>query len=97
MSVQKGLLAQSEKFAPEERIALKRVLELLDPRIDQTLDQFYSAVARDADLSQIISKGPGVEALKRAQTNHWRALLAGEFNEDFRQRARAIGSAHRLP
>ncbi len=73
---------------------MARVAALIGPGIDDVLDRFYIRLKDDAKFRDILARGGGVENLKKAQAEHWRVLLKGEMNEEFRERGRRIGAAH---
>ena len=70
------------------------LLATLKPYFDGVLNQFYAEAQRDPARATILAKGPGVDALKRAQITHWEALLESGRSDELRERSRRIGEAH---
>ena len=77
-----------------QHAALADVRKLVEAGLDDVLDTFYAAVARDPDLSHILPKDSGVDRLKESQKVHWRHLLSGQVDEELRRRGARIGAAH---
>ena len=79
---------------PKGEDALAQAASQIENHIGPVLDGFYEKMRSDPAIQKIIEKGPGVEALKKAQSAHWRVLLQGELSEDLKERCRRIGAAH---
>jgi methyl-accepting chemotaxis protein len=76
-----------------DRAILTKAGRAIEPQLDAILDDLYAALARTPAAAPILDKGPGVEALKQAQRDHWQSLLRGEPG-DPDERRRRIGAAH---
>ncbi|SIS99794.1 protoglobin domain-containing protein [Insolitispirillum peregrinum] len=73
---------------------LRQVWGAIEPYLDGVLDRFYSDIQQTEELRGTLGKGPGLEQLKAAQKNHWKALLTGGLGPDYFRRAERIGIAH---
>ncbi|MEW6640917.1 MAG: globin-coupled sensor protein [Pseudomonadota bacterium] len=64
----------------------------VEPQLPDILDQFYRHVAAEPRLARLI--GTDIPRLKNAQSDHWRRLFSGRFDERYMQGARSIGVMH---
>ena len=94
MLAEKGILAQFEELEPEQKDVLKKAAKLVGPHIEQVLADFHARAAADPELGGILGAGSGTRALIEAQRDHLERLLAGESQEELRERCRRIGAAH---
>jgi methyl-accepting chemotaxis protein len=90
----KAISARLRGAGGEKGGSAGRLLQLIEPHIERELDAFYEKLKEDPELAKFLTKGPGVEALKKMQAAHWRILLQGELTEDLKARGRRIGAAH---
>ncbi len=72
---------------------LRSVATLVEPALAGILDGFYDHMAGFDQPREILGDRP-TGRLKQAQRQHWLHLFSGEFNEAYREQARAIGHAH---
>jgi methyl-accepting chemotaxis protein len=84
----------SQRPGPADGRAQGNLLETLEPHFDVVLTRFYEDVRLDPGRAAILAKGPGIEALKRAQIAHWDVLLTPGRAQELRERGRRIGEAH---
>lgn len=71
---------------------LQSVWSVLEDELPQILNGFYDHVRHQPILRDLI--GDQTERLKSAQTNHWRRLFEGRFDEAYFEGAHRIGMAH---
>jgi methyl-accepting chemotaxis protein len=67
--------------------------QVIEPALPAILDEFYGAIPRYPELAPMLA-GRSVAALKSAQTEHWRLLFGGRFDEPYIKAASRIGQAH---
>ena len=77
-----------------DRAALRALWPLFEKEIGGLLDGFYDTIMKWETLKQLIDAHSDVPKLKQAQAGHWKRLFSGEFNQDYFDRAFAIGKAH---
>ena len=73
--------------------SLRSVAALVEPGLAGILDGFYDHMAGFAEPRAILGDR-STARLKQAQRQHWLRLFSGEFDETYREHARAIGHAH---
>lgn len=79
-------------FTEKDRKWLHEAYDVVGPRLDTILDEFYSALDK-------IGSGPeayGVrrEDLKKRQKGHWHQMFQGNFDECYENTARRIAIRH---
>ncbi len=77
---------------PEDPFAALKAL--LDPRLDDIVENFYAVLRADPEKNAVLSRVADGEALKRALKRHWRFALSRAPNEETRKNAARIGDAH---
>ncbi len=70
------------------------IAQRLEPYLEPTLRKFYEKLQNDPRYRDALARGPGVEALKKAQAEHWRVLFDDGNADDAGKRARRVGAAH---
>ena len=75
-----------------ERTALRNFWPVVEARLPEILEGFYSHIQQVPELSRLISGG--TDRLKQAQATHWQRLFAARFDADYVRSVRAIGMAH---
>ncbi len=79
-------------LSAEDCALLPAAYRLIASELDAVLDDFYAAAAADPELAALV--GGQVPRLKAAQRAHWEEIFTGRFDEDYLERATAIGRAH---
>ncbi|GAB4136562.1 MAG: globin-coupled sensor protein [Sphingomonadales bacterium] len=74
--------------------ALARAWPLIEARLPELLDSFYSYMMQWPELAAHFDGGAKVERLKTTQARHWALLFSGAFDDAYFQRAHAIGETH---
>lgn len=77
----------------ETRASAKILSELLAPRVDDVIEEFYNTVQRLHVSPHVTAQV--IPRLKRKQTQHWVALFQSQFDEDYFASIRQIGVRHR--
>ncbi len=77
------------------RAALPGVYGVMEGDLPAVMDDFYTMVADWSELNSLTGGGARVPELKNAQLKHWGLLFSGRFDDEYFQRAKAIGEAHR--
>ncbi|MDJ0942901.1 MAG: globin-coupled sensor protein [Kiloniellales bacterium] len=81
-------------LSPEVRGLLPELFEVLEPEFPGILNRFYDYLGRWPALAPLLCGDGKIEALKRAQSAHWRLMFSGRFDAEYFERATAIGRAH---
>jgi len=74
--------------------ALRTLQPLIGKHLPASLDAFYAHLSRFPELKRFFDNGAQMERAKHAQLDHWAALAAGRFDQNYADGARAIGHAH---
>ncbi|WP_282609944.1 protoglobin domain-containing protein [Pelagibius sp. Alg239-R121] len=82
-------------LTPDVRSSLPEVYSHLESELSNLMDDFYELVSNWDTLSELTDNGARVPALKNAQLKHWKLLFSGRFDDEYFERANAIGEAHR--
>ena len=77
---------------PAERALLRAFWNVVEPKLPDILDRFYSRVAAIPALRIVL--GQNVPRLKGAQSSHWQRLFSGQFDDAYFDSVRAIGRVH---
>ncbi|WP_109121307.1 globin-coupled sensor protein [Azospirillum sp. TSO22-1] len=77
----------------EARTATREAWTLVEPHLRSILDAFYDRLTAQPELADKL-QAQSLDRLKAAQTEHWRALFTGQFDEDYVARVQRIGRAH---
>ncbi|WP_193184103.1 methyl-accepting chemotaxis protein [Nisaea sediminum] len=73
---------------------MKAIWPVIEAGLPSVLDAFYTHVSAAPETAAILEKGPGIDALKRAQTEHWRTVFNDGFSAEHLERAIRIGKIH---
>ncbi|WP_420403335.1 protoglobin domain-containing protein [Nisaea sp.] len=73
---------------------MKAIWPVIEAGLPSVLDAFYEHISAAPETAGILEKGPGIDALKRAQTEHWRCVFNDGFDDAHLQRAIRIGRIH---
>ena len=73
---------------------LQHVRSLIAPHLPGIVDIFYNHLGKFAKLNAMLGGPSRIAHLKKAQIEHWTALLSGQYDDEFFHRAARIGLAH---
>ncbi|MBC7908014.1 MAG: globin-coupled sensor protein [Rhodospirillaceae bacterium] len=76
------------------RAALAEAWVLVEPGLPAILGDFYAMLGRQGVFGAMLGDGGAVPRLKGAQTEHWRALFSGRFDESYMARVYRVGVVH---
>ncbi|WCL53601.1 globin-coupled sensor protein [Gimibacter soli] len=62
--------------------------------VPSILDAFYEHLWKHEETRTILGSRDRIDGLKKKQAEHWAVLFSGRFDQDYWQRAYAIGQAH---
>ncbi|WP_425404490.1 methyl-accepting chemotaxis protein [Hwanghaeella sp.] len=87
---------QADPFflTPDDYTNAKAGFAVVEKDLPEILNSFYRTLTKHPVGNKLVTEGPGVEALKKAQIAHWRAVFEAFDPEDHKQRAHQIGLAH---
>lgn len=88
-----GKLLDFLEVDSETRASASLLSDLLAPRVDDVIEDFYDKV-QDFNLSPHITDQV-IPALKQKQKRHWMALFHSQFDEEYFASIRQIGVRHR--
>jgi methyl-accepting chemotaxis protein len=81
-------------FNEKKRSHLREIWPLIEKNLPAMLDTFYKKIMARPDLAAIIGDTSRIDGLKRAQSNHWKTLFRGDFDDHYFEEVRRIGRAH---
>ncbi len=74
---------------------LRIARDILEPAIDNMLDQFYSHLFTEPDLRELFVDQDVIDSARSAQRKHWmEALFSGKYDNAYFERTSQIGYAH---
>ena len=76
------------------RTNLRDLWPRIEAEIEPLLRGFYAHLFEFSNLAELIGDQANVTRLINAQTEHWRTLFRGQFDEAFMDRVVRIGQAH---
>ena len=76
------------------RGALRKSWSILSGKSDQVLDEFYGFLGQFPETAPHLADRGKVDCLRLLQKEHWQALFAGNFDEDYLARVKRMGGAH---
>ncbi|MFY8107295.1 MAG: protoglobin domain-containing protein [Elstera sp.] len=82
------------RISSSDLAELQEIRPLLLPHLSSIIDAFYDHLGKFSVMSAMIGSPDRIAQLKKAQANHWTALLSGTYDEEFFKRAARIGLAH---
>lgn len=74
------------------QLLAERLWHLLEEPSDEIIDSFYREIQQSA--AGLLVDESTIERLKIKQKEHWRALLNGEFDEQYQRSVTMIGIKH---
>jgi len=83
---------QFARITAEDMAVLRRVWPMIEPSLDQILDNFYRHIHGEKKLSDMI--GDSEARLKNAQKRHWKNLFTDGFSQAYFDNAHRIGQTH---
>lgn len=82
------------KISSDINETLQHIRELIAPHLPKIVDLFYDHLGKFPKLTPLLGGAGRIGHLKKAQIEHWTALLSGNYNDEFFHRATRIGLAH---
>ena len=76
------------------RTQLRGLARVIERDLSKGLDHFYDKVRQTPETRKFFSSEEHMRGAKDAQMDHWRAIVTGQFDDDYADRVRAIGSVH---
>lgn len=74
---------------------LRKAKKILEPGIDEMLDNFYSHILQVPDLKSLFVDESEIERAHSAQKKHWmEALFNGKYDNAYYEKTQQIGRAH---
>lgn len=91
--------AQSQIFkwfdlGDENSDPLAELGQILQPKFDQVLDEFYELILNRAETAQFFQDPKIVTHAKAAQKTHWERLFSGKFDRLYFESAERVGRVH---
>lgn len=68
--------------------------QILQPKFDQVLDEFYELILSRSDTAQFFQDPKLVTHAKAAQKTHWERLFSGKFDRLYFESAERVGRVH---
>ena len=65
----------------EARRCLQSMWPVVEPRLDEILNRFYSHIVKQPELAALV--GDRQASLESAQKKHWKRLFTGAFDDDY--------------
>ncbi|MFW5654537.1 MAG: methyl-accepting chemotaxis protein [Roseicyclus sp.] len=78
----------------ESAVLLRRAGEILIPRLEEVLQDFYKRALADPESRAFFTSDERVDFARSAQKKHWERLLSGEMGEDYMASVDRIGRTH---
>ncbi|HLN25623.1 MAG TPA: globin-coupled sensor protein [Patescibacteria group bacterium] len=75
-------------------LTLKSVSPILAPAMPEMAQAFYEKLKAWPDLQAMLGTESNIERLKKAQLNHWKTLLTGEYDASYFAESVRVGAAH---
>ena len=73
---------------------IRKLKSIVERELPVGLDQFYDKVRNTPETRQFFSSDEHMRGAKSAQIGHWGSITTGNFDEDYVNRVRKIGSVH---
>lgn len=71
---------------------LEEVWKVIEPHLDEVLNHFYEVASSRPDLAALL--GSNQSRLKTVQSNHWKRLFSGRFDDEYEHSVTTIGRVH---
>lgn len=82
------------KIDNDARSQLQSFMPALERELPRILKAFYSHVGTEPPLVAMFSSDAHIEHAKEKQTEHWRRMFSGRFDEDYAQSVERIAQTH---
>ena len=82
------------KIDNDARSQLQNFMPALERELPRILKAFYSHVGTEPPLAGMFSSDAHIEHAKEKQTEHWRRMFSGRFDEDYAQSVERIAQTH---
>ena len=82
------------KIDNDARSQLQNFMPALERELPRILQAFYSHVGTEPPLAGMFSSDAHIEHAKEKQTEHWRRMFSGRFDEDYAQSVERIAQTH---
>ncbi|WP_269141381.1 methyl-accepting chemotaxis protein [Sphingomonas sp. IC-56] len=82
------------EFGAEQRETLRSTKPLVSSVIGKALDRFYTRAAATPDTAGFFADSAHMARAKAAQEKHWVHLASAEFDQNYYQSVRRIGTTH---
>lgn len=82
------------QFGAESRAHLRALQPVIEREMPTALDKFYQQVRKTPETSRFFSSENHITGAKNAQVGHWGTVARGEFNEQYGENVRKIGTVH---
>ncbi|MDQ0562685.1 methyl-accepting chemotaxis protein [Rhizobium mesoamericanum] len=76
------------------RASIRMLKSLVERELPNGLDKFYAQLRQSPEVKRFFSTEENIARAKGAQQGHWVSISDGNFNEDYVNKVRAIGSVH---
>ncbi|WP_028749439.1 globin-coupled sensor protein [Rhizobium mesoamericanum] len=76
------------------RASIRMLKALVERELPNGLDKFYAQLRQSPEVKRFFSTEENIARAKGAQQGHWVSISDGNFNEDYVNKVRAIGSVH---
>ena len=73
---------------------IARIGKLLDPHLDQVLENFYDNAMNDPDARKMFSSQSIIDHARGAQKKHWQQMLSGSFSDTYLASCQRVGQTH---
>jgi methyl-accepting chemotaxis protein len=74
--------------------ALAEAWRMVEPGLPAILADFYAMLGRNGAFRAMFTSDEAVPRLKASQTEHWRALFSGRFDDGYMARVYRVGVVH---
>lgn len=74
--------------------SIRSLKTLVDRELPKGLDKFYAQLRQSPEVKRFFSSDDHIARAKGAQAGHWVNISNGNFNEDYVNKVRTIGSVH---
>ncbi|NRB16348.1 MAG: globin-coupled sensor protein [Rhodobacteraceae bacterium] len=81
-------------FGDENAKTLAELGQILRPKFDQILDEFYEVILNRPETAQFFEAPGLIEHAKAAQKSHWECLFSGKFDRMYLESAERVGRVH---
>ncbi|WP_421852380.1 methyl-accepting chemotaxis protein [Oricola sp.] len=77
-----------------DREQIRKLAPIVAKHLPEGLERFYAKVRQTPEVAHFFQDDVHMDSAQNAQIEHWTAITNGEFDEDFANRVRTIGSVH---